>query len=105
MFHNKGALRNSAKFTGKHRCQGLFFNRIAGRPENEISKKVFNFIKKESLAQVLSGEFGEISKNTFCYKTPPVAASDTLRLQSQQTFTCSKLTIERAEKCMRYLQS
>ena len=105
MFYNKGALRNFAKFTGKHPSQGLFVYKIVGQPEKGISKKVFNFIKKESLAQVLPGEFGEISKNTFCYKTPPVAASDTPRLQSQQTFTCSKLTIERVEKGMRYLQS
>ena len=105
MFHNKGALRNFAKFAGKHPCQRLFFNKVAGRPEKEISKRAFNFIKKESLAQVLPCEFGEISKNVFCYRTPPVAASDALRLRSQQTFTCSKLTIERLEKGMRYLQS
>ena len=35
-----------------------------------------NFIKKESLAQVFSYEFCEISKNTFFYRTPPVAASE-----------------------------
>ena len=31
--------------------------------------------KIETLAQVLSCEFCEISKNTFSYRTPPVAAS------------------------------
>ena len=37
-----------------------------------------NFIKKETLAQVqvFSCEFFEISKNTFFYRTPPVAASE-----------------------------
>ena len=34
-----------------------------------------NFIKKETLAQVFSCEFCEISKNTFVYRTPLVAAS------------------------------
>ena len=34
-----------------------------------------NFIKKETLTQVFSCEFCEISKNTFSYRTPPVAAS------------------------------
>ena len=34
-----------------------------------------NFIRKETLAQVFSCEFCEISKNTFSYRTPPVAAS------------------------------
>ena len=33
-----------------------------------------NFIKKEDLAQVFSCEFCRISKNTFFYRTPPVAA-------------------------------
>ena len=26
----KGVLRNFAKFTGKHQCQSLFFNKVAG---------------------------------------------------------------------------
>ena len=30
VFYRKGILRNSAKFTGKHLCQSLFFNRVAG---------------------------------------------------------------------------
>ena len=34
-----------------------------------------NFINKETLAQVFSYEFCEISKNTFFYRTPLVAAS------------------------------
>ena len=34
-----------------------------------------NFIKKEALAQVLSCEFCEISKNTILHRTPLVAAS------------------------------
>ena len=34
-----------------------------------------NFIKKETLAQVLSCEFCQISKNTFSYRTTPVPAS------------------------------
>ena len=41
------------------------------------SENAFNFIKKETLAQVLSCEFCEISKNTFFYRTSPVAASVT----------------------------
>ena len=40
-----------------------------------IKSQACNFIKKEALAQVFSCEFCEISKNTFSYRTPPVAAS------------------------------
>ena len=45
---------NFAKLTGRHLCQGLFFNTVA-----------CNFIKKEYLTQLFSCEFCEISKNTF----------------------------------------
>ena len=34
-----------------------------------------NFIKKEALAQVFYCQFFKMSKNTFSYRTPPVAAS------------------------------
>ena len=54
VFCKKGVLRNFEKFR-PHAC---------------------NFIKKETLAQVFSCEFCEISKNTFSYRTPPVAASE-----------------------------
>ena len=56
----KGVLRDFAKFTGKHPCQSLFFNKVAG-----LSPQACNFIKKETLAHVLSCEFCEISRNTF----------------------------------------
>ena len=31
VFCKKGVLRNFAKFTGKHLCQRLFFNKVAGQ--------------------------------------------------------------------------
>ena len=45
--------------------------------------QVCNFIKKETLAQVFSCEFCEISKNTFLHKTPIVAASECMLGQDQ----------------------
>ena len=80
----KGVLRNFAKFTGKPLCQSLFFNKVADlRPETLFKKRlrhrcfpeVCNVIKKETLAQGFSSEFCGISKNTFCYRTTPVAVS------------------------------
>ena len=48
----------------------------SSRPEEAC-----NFIKKETLAQVFSCEFCKnYSKNTFSYRTPPVATSETLFL-------------------------
>ena len=67
VFCKKGVLRNFEKFTGKHLCQSLFFNKVAGL-------RLF-FIKKETLAQVFSCEFLDISKNTFYCRTPPMTAS------------------------------
>ena len=54
VFCKKKVLRNFEKFTGKHLCESLFFNKV----------EACNFIKKETLAQVFSCEFREISKNT-----------------------------------------
>ena len=73
VFCKKGALRNFAKFTGKHLCQTLFFNTVAGLP------KSCNLIKKETLVQVFSCESCEISKDTFFHKAPLVAASKAVR--------------------------
>ena len=38
--------------------------------QNLLENTSANFIKKETLGQVFSCEFSEISKNTFCYRTP-----------------------------------
>ena len=57
MFCEKGVLRTFAKFAGKDLCQSLFFD------------------WKETLVQVFSCQFCEISKSTFSYRIPLVAAS------------------------------
>ena len=48
----KGVLRNFTKFTGKHLCQSLFFNKVAGfRPVTLLKKRLWhrcfpvNFVK------------------------------------------------------------
>ena len=41
----------------------------------KISPETWNFIKKETLAQVFSSEFCKVFKNTFFYRTLLVAAS------------------------------
>ena len=60
VFCRKGVLRNFAKFTGKHLCQSLFFNKVTGlRPE------ACNFIKKETLVQVFPVEFAKFLRTPF----------------------------------------
>ena len=39
MFGKKGVLANFAKFTGKHLCQSLFFNKVAGLSLQTLLKK------------------------------------------------------------------
>ena len=38
-FCKKGILKNFAKFTGKHLCQGLFFSKVAGLRAVTLLKK------------------------------------------------------------------
>ena len=57
-----------------------------------------NFIKKEALAQVLSCQFCEISKNTFSYRTLSVAASTNLLLQKNNSVTNVKTNTGQTHK-------
>ena len=52
VFFKNGILRNFTKFTGKHLCQSLFFNNVAGpRPVTLLKKRLWhrcfpvNFVK------------------------------------------------------------
>ena len=112
MFCKKGVLKTFAKFIGKHLGPCHFFNKIFDHgltliesllePEAvarrcSVNLKTFakfigkhlchcNFIKKETLAQVFFCEFCNIFKNTFFYKTTPVAAPGLRRLFNQPSF-------------------
>ena len=62
VFCKKVVLRYFTKSTGKHLYQSLSFKNVAGlRPAT--------LLKKETLAQVFSCEFCEISNNTFLHRT------------------------------------
>ena len=62
------SVRNFTKFTGNNQCHSLLFNKT-------LQLQACNFINKETLAQVFSCGFCEISKKHFFHRTPPVAAS------------------------------
>ena len=64
-FCKKGTLRNFAKFTEKH-CARVYFS----------IKLQTSATKAETLAQMFSYEFCEISKNNFSYRMLPVVASE-----------------------------
>ena len=42
MLCKKCGLGNFAKFTGKHLCQSLFFNKVAGRPATLLKKRLWH---------------------------------------------------------------
>ena len=54
----KGALENFAKLTGKQLCQSLFFNKFAGLRPGTL-------FKKETVAQMVSVNFGKILRIVF----------------------------------------
>ena len=58
VFFKKGVLKNFAKFTGKHQCQSLFFDKLQG-----LGLQLY--FKKKTLDQVFSCECSKISNNTF----------------------------------------
>ena len=58
----KDVLKNFTKLTGKHLCQSLFFNKVAGLRHTILLKK--------GLAQMSFCEFCERLKNIFFYRTP-----------------------------------
>ena len=68
VFCKKGVFKNFIKFTG-NACARVSFL---------IKLHACNFIKKETLAQVFSCEFYEISKNTFFTKHLRATASEKL---------------------------
>ena len=74
VFCTKGVLKNFAKFIRKHLCQSLFFNKVADLRPATLFK---------TLAQTFSCGFWKIFKNTYFYRTPSVAASDSDSLQKQ----------------------
>ena len=68
VFCKKCVLTTFAKFTEKHLCQGLFFEKF-------VSFGLATLIKLDALADVVSCEFSKNFKNTFFYRTPVVAVS------------------------------
>ena len=62
-FVRNGAIRNFAKFTGKHLCQSLFFNKVASlRPATLLKKRLWD--------RCFSVNFAKFFRTLF-YRTPP----------------------------------
>ena len=68
MFYKQGVLKNIIKFTGKHLCQSLFFNKVAGDAAPTL-------LKKRLWRRCFLCEFCEIFKNTYLKEHPWTNAS------------------------------
>ena len=53
VFCKKGVLRNFAKFTGKHLCQSLFFNKVTGLGHRCFSVNFAKFLRTPFLIEHL----------------------------------------------------
>ena len=69
----KDALRNFAKFTGKHLCQSLRFNNV------EIKIEDSGTLKYRLWHRCFLVNFAKFLRIPFFYRRPQVAASDFLR--------------------------
>ena len=99
----KGVLTNFAKFTGniclpqKMPSACLLKNFTISTEKNTcvrvsfLTKLQCNFIKKETLTEVFSCKYCEIFKNSFFYRTPPVAASVEFLIVCDSCFKNSKI--------------
>ena len=67
VFCKKGVLKNFTKFTGKHLCQSLFYDKVA-------------VLRPQALAQVFLYEFFKISISTFFTEHLWTTASEYLLL-------------------------
>ena len=56
VFCKKGVLRNFTKFTGKHLCQSLFFNKVAGLRHHWTTASVFLGISCGLSAPYIGGQ-------------------------------------------------
>ena len=71
----KGVLRNFAKFWGKHLCQCLFFNKVAGlRPATLLKKRLWHRCFRVNFAKFprtpfLQNAFGRLLQSRFRIQT------------------------------------
>ena len=94
-FIKEDVLKNFAKFTGKHLCQSLFVNKIAG-----LRPQACNFIKKRLLHRHFSENFAKFSRTLFLQNKPNATASVELW---KRTHCCLKACWNR-NKCFRNIK-
>ena len=68
-FVRKGILRNFAKLTGKHMCQSLFFNKVAGlRAATLLKKRLWHRCFPVNFAKFLRTPFFQNTSGRLLFK-------------------------------------
>ena len=83
VFYRKAVLWNLAKFTGKHLCKNLFFNKVAAlMPSTVLEKRLWH--------RCFPVNFAQFFKNIFYYTTPLVAAFEEYIIKSRVALVLTK---------------
>ena len=103
----KGVLRNLAKFTEKHLCQSLFFNKVAGlRPARKrISHRCYLEHRTPPVAASVKSNYEIFNSIPGWQKTTAEYIFSQQSRSTQPAITCSKLTIETLEQNVKYVRS
>ena len=108
MFCKKGVHRNFAKFTGKHLCQSLYVNKVAGLRSANFSKKRLwhkcfplnftKFLRTPLLTEHLRWQLLKKHFSSFLFS---VVFQQKIRWSSRQWFTMHLITLKwpRWQKC------
>ena len=84
IFCKKGVLKNFAKFTGKHLCQCLVFNTVAGlRPATSLKKRLWHTYFPVNFAKFLRTPFLILSTSGGCFYTQQMALESTETIFSE----------------------
>ena len=74
---------NSVKSKAKLSVKSVYQGTESLQKHSSGGARPTTLLKKKTLAQVFSCEFCEISKNTFSYRRPPMAASESFLFKAK----------------------
>ena len=86
MFCKKGVFKNFSKFTGKHLCQSLYFNKVASRrPATLLKKRLWHRCFPVNFAKFLRTPFF-IEHLWCCFCMQPIKITRPLQLHAFLAF-------------------
>ena len=72
VLYKRSVVKNFTKFTGKHLCQSLFFNKVAGlMPATLFKKRLATLLKERLWNRCFPVNFAKFLRTPLLYRTPP----------------------------------